>query len=214
MLLDTIFDFDVIKVLGYGLAGFSFLLMFFAFLLLRQVISTNNNNPRVFKSIYLYMGLSFAMSILIGVFTFFTQDYKKTELQTSQNAVQQQAQNVQLLIDSKKSDSIVRTIVENNVPTNSVAFKNASTQQAVLLDSIQKKIDNPLVDSSVKVDFSNYKKEITATAQQLSTPNISKEIRDSLALKYVNLNHKITNLPTQAIKQINFKQLQLKNLKN
>lgn len=207
MLIESIFDFDVLKVLGYGLAGFSFLLMFFAFLLLRQVITANNNNPRVFSSIRWYMVLSLVMSILIGVFTFFTQDYKKEELAKSQSATLQQTQNVQLLIDSKKSDSIAHSIVDASVPVNAATFKNATNQQAILLDSMQKKINNSDVDSSVKNQFSNYKKQIIVTVQQLNKPDISREMRDTLALKYLNLNKKISNLPVQAIKQINVMQL-------
>jgi len=75
---------DFVKILGYGLSGFAFLLMFFAYMLLRQVISKGSQNKMIYKSIWAFMGLSFLLTICIGVFSFVTGDYKKKELEENE----------------------------------------------------------------------------------------------------------------------------------
>src|SRR5215203_2674982 len=85
---------DFVKILGYGLSGFAFLLMFFAYMLLRQVISKGSQNKMIYKSIWAFMGLSFLLTICIGVFSFVTGDYKKKELEENETTIQNQQNGI------------------------------------------------------------------------------------------------------------------------
>lgn len=60
---------DVVKVLGYGLSGFAFLLVFLAFMLLRKEQEQNQPRKLIVQTIQMFMGLCLILSVVVGVLT-------------------------------------------------------------------------------------------------------------------------------------------------
>ena len=143
MVLAAWFDFDILKVLGYGLSGFAFLLMFFAFLLLRQIINKEKNTPTmVIKSIWGFMGLSFVMTLLIGLFSFLVGDYKKEQLVTSKEIIDDQQNSIELVNENQRRDSLVHATLNPDGTVDQEKFKEVKEKQEAALDSMSNKIDN------------------------------------------------------------------------
>ena len=109
---------DFVKILGYGLSGFAFLLMFFAYMLLRQVINKSTQNKMIIKSIWAFMGLSFLLTITIGVFSFITGDYKQKELENNEATIKTQQNGLEILNADQKLDSLVKKAIAENIMNN------------------------------------------------------------------------------------------------
>ncbi len=67
---------DIVKILGVGLSGFGFLLMFLAYKLIQNLLPLPNANPLIIKTINRYMLVCFVMTVTVGAFTFITTSYK------------------------------------------------------------------------------------------------------------------------------------------
>src|SRR5678815_3995390 len=150
---------DFVKILGYGLSGFAFLLMFFAYMLLRQVISKSTQNQMIFKSIWAFMGLSCLLNICIGVFSYITGDYKKKELQENEVTIQKQQNGLEVLKYDQKLDSLVKNAVVTNIE-NDPAKETTKT-----LDSLNR----PDLSKEVKTRLSNKYVYQTGELSKVST---------------------------------------------
>lgn len=58
---------DVLKILGYGLSGFAFLLVFLAFMLLRKEQDKPEPRKMIIQTIQMFMGLCLLLSISVGI---------------------------------------------------------------------------------------------------------------------------------------------------
>ncbi len=198
MLLESIFDFDVLKVLGYGLSGFAFLLMFFAFMLLRQIINKEQNTPAmVIKSIWGFMGLSFLMTICIGIFSFFVSDYKKETLAENKSTIQDQHQKIDIIATDHKRDSVLQEALEKGSFKDAEDFKKVDEKQQPMLDSLEKKLDHSSATTDDKKDFDSLKGQLDHVSGELSKDDLSKKQRDSLTIRYVHINSEISKIPTR-----------------
>ncbi|HYM21526.1 MAG TPA: hypothetical protein VEW28_11065 [Candidatus Kapabacteria bacterium] len=69
MLLDIFgANFDLVKALGYGCAFTAFVLIYFSFKLIKDVIDKPSPNQSAVSLIKFFMGLSFAAVIVVGIF--------------------------------------------------------------------------------------------------------------------------------------------------
>lgn len=62
-------DETIVKILGFGISGLSFLLVFMAFLLLRKEQDKPEPRQMILKTIWMFMGLCLVMSSAVGVFS-------------------------------------------------------------------------------------------------------------------------------------------------
>lgn len=207
------FDFDVVKVLGYGLSGFAFLLMFFAFMLLRQVISKDKEtNNMIFKSIWGFMGLSLIMTLCIGLFSFFVQDYKQQQLADSNAIISEQKGKIGILVDDKQRDSLMTEAITSKAYEDPNKFKQVKEKQEKILDSLGTKINNSSAATDQdKKDFSNTKTEISHISSQLVKADLPAEKRDSLSKQLVNLNRKISTISEKVVKTPNTAMMNVKS---
>ncbi len=60
-------SFDVVKILGYGLSGFAFLLVFLAFMLLRKEQDKPEPRKLIIQTIQMFMGLCLILSLAVGI---------------------------------------------------------------------------------------------------------------------------------------------------
>lgn len=194
MLLAFFDNIDVLKVLGYGLSGFAFLLMLFAFLLLRQLISKDNeSNKMVFTSIWGFMGLSFLMTIVIGMFSFFVTDYKSKEVKDLGSAVQTYSDAKQLNAQIEKADS-------SGMLSNPDSLKHFKEGQDKIVSSLDSTIKSSDVDASVKNRFDQLKGERENVYSQLNMA-VTDVQKDSLSKKVLNVDKQLTKLTLDAVEK-------------
>jgi len=156
---------NFIKVLGYGLTGLGFLFMYLAFGLIKSIIQKGNSERNVYVSVWLFMGLTLAMTIAIGTFTYITQDYKTTELNNSESANSKLNRNFVALKDINQN-----TIDKMGLLVN----KRATIDQLKTLDSL--------------------KKISTTLSYSLSTSSISGRHDDSAEKVYLDVSRHYTEL--------------------
>jgi hypothetical protein len=164
VLLADILSLDgVVKILGAGLAGFGFLLMYLAFQLIQKIITAHGIDPQVFKTIRTYMVLCFCMTIVVGVFTIMSTIYKNDQ-------VTQQAQTIQT-----QAAAFTQTVNNNNA--SSAIVNSPASPQADAARAVQKKaldtIGNLIAKTSPKSTVDSFKQLKTAV---LSLPDSIKQV--------------------------------------
>lgn len=184
---------DFVKILGYGLSGFAFLLMFFAYMLLRQVINKSTQNKMIIKSIWAFMGLSFLLTITIGVFSFITGDYKQKELADNEATIKTQQNGLEILNADQKLDSLVKKAIADNMIN-----KNASDK---IIDELESKLDSSNATPEDKRKFESLKGETNKTLDSLSKPDLSPETKTRLRNKYVLQTAEISKVSTTVVKR-------------
>ena len=184
---------DFVKILGYGLSGFAFLLMFFAYMLLRQVINKSTQNKMIIKSIWAFMGLSFLLTITIGVFSFITGDYKQKELADNEATIKTQQNGLEILNADQKLDSLVKKAIADNMIN-----KNASNK---IIDELESKLDSSNATPEDKRKFESLKGETNKTLDSLSKPDLSDETKTRLRNKYVLQTAEISKVSTTVVKR-------------
>ena len=184
---------DFVKILGYGLSGFAFLLMFFAYMLLRQVINKSTQNKMIIKSIWAFMGLSFLLTITIGVFSFITGDYKQKELANNEATIKTQQNGLEILNADQKLDSLVKKAIADNMIN-----KNASNK---IIDELESKLDSSNATPEDKRKFESLKGETNKTLDSLSKPDLSPETKTRLRNKYVLQTAEISKVSTTVVKR-------------
>lgn len=102
---------DIIKILGVGLSGFGFLLMFLAYKLLNKIITARSTNPLIHKSINRYMLVCFVMTVTIGVFTFISTEYKKETIASQNEQIKTDETTIDLLVTANKNNSIADSVI-------------------------------------------------------------------------------------------------------
>jgi hypothetical protein len=192
---------DFVKILGYGLSGFAFLLMFFAYMLLRQVISKSTQNQMIFKSIWAFMGLSFLLTICIGVFSYITGDYKKKELQENEVTIQKQQNGLEVLKYDQKLDSLVKNAVVTNIENDPAKVEETKRAHDKIVSDLKTGIDNANATPEDKAKFNGIANETTKTLDSLNRPDLSKETKTRLSNKYVYQTGELSKVSTNVVKR-------------
>jgi len=166
-LAENLFPWDtVVKILGLGLSGLGFLLMYLSYQLINRVMAARAPNSNVFSIIKTYMLLCFVMTITVGAFTIINTIYKNDTLDKQQNQLVQQSQKISntttLLAANQKSNTVDTLIKSHDKITPAV-----KTEQKKALDTIGKFVaktnKKPLIDS-----FNRYRAIIVSTTDQLT----------------------------------------------
>ena len=192
---------DFVKILGYGLSGFAFLLMFFAYMLLRQVISKGSQNKMIYKSIWAFMGLSFLLTICIGVFSFVTGDYKKKELQENETTIQNQQNGLEVLKIDQKLDSLVKNAVVGNIENNPAKAEATKTAHDKIITDLQTGIDKANATPEDKKKFKDLANETTKTLDSLNRSDLSHDTKVRLTDKYIIQTGELSRVSTNVIKR-------------
>ena len=192
---------DFVKILGYGLSGFAFLLMFFAYMLLRQVISKGSQNKMIYKSIWAFMGLSFLLTICIGVFSFVTGDYKKKELEENETTIQNQQNGLEVLKIDQKLDSLVKNAVVGNIENNPAKAEATKTAHDKIITDLQTGIDKANATPEDKKKFKDLANETTKTLDSLNRSDLSHDTKVRLTDKYIIQTGELSRVSTNVIKR-------------
>lgn len=198
-ILDTMPDF--VKILGYGLSGFAFLLMFFAYLLLRQVISKENASTMIFKSIWAFMGLSFLLTVSVGVFSYITGDYKQKQLAENRTTIERQQTGLELLKGDKQLDSLATTVVTGDAGGNHGRIDRIKREQEKILKEQESKLDKAEATAEEKNKFAGLKSESIKTLDSLQRSDIPPAKKQELRDKYLIQTKEISKISTGVVKR-------------
>lgn len=182
---------DIIKILGVGLSGFGFLLMFLAYKLLNRIITERSTNALIHKSINRYMLVCFVMTVTVGIFTFISTEYKKETIASQEEQIKKDETAIDLLVTTNKNNSITESVIAATEKDNVVP--GAKKDQKKILEDLSAiiKTEN---DPKANAQFSNYKDNILKIHDSLNMPNLSKPEIESLKRSYSKYNDSVTKL--------------------
>lgn len=192
---------DFVKILGYGLSGFAFLLMFFAYMLLRQVINKSTQNKMIIKSIWAFMGLSFLLTITIGVFSFVTGDYKQKELANNEATIKTQQNGLEILNADQKLDSLVKKAMAENMANNPEEAEKTKQAYDKIIGELGSKLDSSNATPEDKRKFESLKRETNNTLDSLSKPDLSPETKTRLNKRYLFQIGEISKVSNTVVKR-------------
>jgi len=199
MVLADVLTLDgIVKILGAGLSGFGFLLMYLVFQLLKQIITVKAVHEQAFKTIRTYMILCFGMTIAVGIFTIVSAVYKTDQLAQKTNTIDTIRLAVTALTATQKSKSATDSIIKFPESKGAAAAK---TEQKKALDTI----GNFVAKTSPQTRVDSFKKLKTIV---LSYPDSIKKLNQEdpgnkvkaayFQQKYVKANEGI-NIMTHSI---------------
>ena len=191
---------DVLKILGYGLSGFSFLLVLLTFFLLRAEQNKDQEpRPLIIKMIWRFMLMTVFMVILNGFITLplFNQNNKLQESVTELS----NSNNEEITKEITQNSNQIEDLIQTN--TNEDSLQNALQaiidKQNQALDSIKATltIANSNPERITKIE--NLKKEMAVNYQILLNPNTDKtaKISANQHLKSLNLDLKRVAITTK-----------------
>jgi len=192
---------DFVKILGYGLSGFAFLLMFFAYMLLRQVINKSTQNKMIIKSIWAFMGLSFLLTITIGVFSFITGDYKQKELANNETTIKTQQNGLEILNADQKLDSLVKKAIAENIMNNPEKAEETKIAHDKIIAELEAKLDSSNATVEDKMKFESLKRQTNITLDSLNTPELTPETKTRLRNKYLFQTAEISKVSSNVVKR-------------
>jgi hypothetical protein len=123
--MGTLANLDVVKILGYGLSGLGFLLMYLAYRLLDKLSNQANPSQLIISAINRYVVICLTMTIVVGVFTYITKDYKSDELAAQDTSIQNKTAAIQVLSTAKKNSELadsIKTYANSNDNVKKAAF--------------------------------------------------------------------------------------------
>ncbi|WP_445457860.1 hypothetical protein [Flavobacterium sp. HNIBRBA15423] len=172
---------DVLKILGYGISGFSFLLVLLTFFLLRAEQNKDQEpRPLIIKMIWRFMLMTIFMVILNGFISLplFNQNIKLqesvTELSNSSNTeitneIAQNTNQIEEIIgnekDSKNQDSLRKEM------------QDVIDKQNKALDSIKATLTIAHSNPERITKIENLKKEMEINHQILLNPDLDKNTK-------------------------------------
>lgn len=192
---------DFVKILGYGLSGFAFLLMFFAYMLLRQVINKSTQNKMIFTSIWAFMGLSFLLTICVGVFSYITGDYKKKELAENAVTIQKQQNGLEVLRADQKLDSLVKNAVVTNIEDDPNKAEKVKEAHEKIVKDLENGIANANPTAEDKAKFDKLANESKITLDSLNRTDLPHDTKVRLSNKYVIQTGELSKVSANVIKR-------------
>ncbi|MBK7812040.1 MAG: hypothetical protein IPO62_17165 [Saprospiraceae bacterium] len=179
---------DIVKILGVGISGFGFLLMFLAYRLINDWAKNPNPNPVVLKAIKWYMSICFVMTITVGVFTFISSSYKTKIIEDQAIAIETKSDALNILTASQINDQLVDSMIRNSSNEDVALVIN---EQKPVLDTLSKYIskqNDPQLDSQ----FNKYRESVVKLSDSLTMQNIGNEKFKTLKAQYIRLNDSIS----------------------
>lgn len=179
---------DIVQILGTGLSGFGFLLMYLAYKLISSLVPLPNVNPNIIKMINRYMLVCFIMTVTVGVFTFMTTSYKNNVISDQAALIKSKDTVVNILTAAQKAKLLSDSLSRN---MDSPLAGEVKTRQNSYLDTLQKYIDgehNPAQHER----FNRYKESLTTITDSLTMDNLDRRRKEFLKEKYVGINDSIT----------------------
>ncbi|PWV56850.1 hypothetical protein [Chitinophaga sp. S165] len=190
--MDTL---DIVKILGTGIAGFGFLLMYLAYKLIASLVTLPKVNPAILKMINRYMVVCFIMTVTVGVFTFMSTSYKNDVI-SNQEAVIKSKDTVLNILATSQKNKLLADSVSKAVDSQTIA--EVQSRQNSYLDTLQMFIENQH-NPTQRERFNRYKNSLSTIADSLTMANVDHKRRQFLKEKYATVNDSITTLSLKVV---------------
>ncbi|MCF6407333.1 hypothetical protein L3C95_30845 [Chitinophaga filiformis] len=190
--MDTL---DIVKILGTGIAGFGFLLMYLAYKLIASLVTLPKVNPAILKMINRYMLVCFIMTVTVGVFTFMSTSYKNDLISNQEAVIKSKDTALNILTTSQKSKLLADSVSK---ATDSQTIAEVQSRQNSYLDTLQKYIESQH-NPTQRERFNRYKTSLSTIADSLTMSNVDHRRREFLREKYVTLNDSISRLSLKVV---------------
>jgi predicted PurR-regulated permease PerM len=185
---------DIVKILGVGLSGFGFLLMYLAYRLILKMMPDPKAN--MIKMINRYMLICLAMTLSVGIFTYIDAIHKSDLIQQQTQQIAQKDTALNLITTSQKNHQLSDTVLyytgtDNTSDTNKA--NKAKDDQKKALDSLSTYFggnDN----SNEAVKFNIYKDSVLKFTELLQNKRLPKDVKEAYRVKYVDYNNAISRL--------------------
>ncbi|MBS1729571.1 MAG: hypothetical protein JSS67_02210 [Bacteroidetes bacterium] len=192
-------SFDIVKILGVGLSGFGFLLMFLAYKLIQSLVPLPHTNPQVVKTINRYLLICFIMTLVVGSFTFISTYYKNDLIKEQSSIIENNTKALNVLAASNKNIAIADSL--SNHPQSQADIDAALKEQQNALDTLGKYVDeqgNP----ELKQDFNKYKGLAMATSDSLQMENLPPQKIEELKSNVIRYNNALNQISIKVAKNI------------
>lgn len=176
-------SFDVVKILGYGLSGFAFLLVFLAFMLLRKEQDKPEPRKLIIQTIQMFMGLCLVLSIAVGVISIPISSNNSRLQQVLQDGtvIATQSANAE-----KSANNLATRALSNNL--SALDISNSEKDIASRLDSIDEMVsENRPEDEASQLAVDKLKASLQSDFIKLKTPNQNEDTLKAAALR-IQLN--------------------------
>lgn len=187
-------NWNIVGILGTGLSGLGFLLMFLAYKLIQGLVPLPNVNPLIIKTINRYMLVCFLMTIAVGAFTFITGFYKKDVISQQSEKIAADTQTIGLLAASNKNNQITDSILISIQKPGEKTLDRAVSDQNTFLDSLSQVVNQQTGNPKITDDFNRYKKLLVSTSDSLTRETLTKEQSDSLKINFIKYRRSISDL--------------------
>ncbi|WP_130733936.1 hypothetical protein [Flavobacterium sp. J27] len=185
---------DVLKILGYGMTGFSFLLVLLTFFLLRAEQNKDQEpRPLIIKMIWRFMLMTVFMVVLNGFISLplFNQNLKLQESVTQLSNGNNEEITKEIAQNTNDLENLITT-PKNNEDSIRNAMQEIINKQNKALDSIKATLTIANSDKDRIIKIENLKKEMAINYQVLLNPNTdkSKKMEANQNLKTLNIDLK------------------------
>ncbi len=170
---------DVVKILGYGLSGFAFLLVFLAFMLLRKEQDKPEPRKMIIQTIQMFMGLCLVLSIAVGVISI--------PISRNNSRLQQVLQDGTVIASQsekaeKSANDLATRVLSNNL--SALDISKSEKDIAARLDSIDEMVsENRPEDAASLQAVDKLKASVQSDFIKLKTPNQNEDTLKAAALR-------------------------------
>jgi hypothetical protein len=175
------FNFDVIKILGYGASGLSFLLMFLAYNIIQKEQRIKKPRQEILNVVYVYM---FFTLLNIGVVGFLGLPAlsDNSRLQNVNSSLKTEKNKISSLYEIQKNNNAIEDNIQN---LSSDSLESLITKNVQALDTLSKTVENPEQKQTV-IDIKEQLKKKIDSLTRLPSNNkrdVRKIMRDIKAYK-------------------------------
>ena len=195
---------DIVKILGVGLSGFGFLLMYLAYRLILKMMP--DPKPNATKVINRYMLICFVMTLAVGTFTYFSTVYKTDIISAQTEQIAKQDTAINLITTSQKNNQISDTLLYYANNGDEAKATKAKDDQKKALDSLGVYF-NSKDNGKDAVKFNIYKDSVLKFTELLQRKDIPKNEKDVYQKKYIDYNNAISKL---TIQKVNFQKVAMR----
>ncbi len=192
---------DIVKILGVGLSGFGFLLMYLAYRLILKMMPDPKSN--MIKVINRYMLICLAMTLSVGIFTYIDAVHKNDLIQQQTQQIAERDTALNIIATSQKNHLLSDTVLYYTNTGNTDKVGKVTDDQKKTLDSLGRYIGTHTKSKVDLVKFNDYKDSVLKFTGLLQNKSLSQEAKDSYRMKYLYYNNAISSM---TMEKINFKQ--------
>lgn len=185
---------NVVQILGTGLSGFGFLLMYLAYKLIKDLLPLPKVDAKIISTINRYMLVCSVMTVIVGGFTFMSTYYKNGVISNQAAMLKSKDTVLNILAASQQSKLLSDSVVS---ALNSHSLAEIRSRQSSYLDTLQKYVMTKH-DTVQNARFYRFKASLASVTDSLAIGGLDEDRKSLLKERFVLLNDSITKLSLRA----------------